>query len=108
MRPKGHRRAEPQQLVEVEIVERARRGDNDAWEQLVGATHREVYSLCLRILRDPDDAAEATQDSYLKAFKGLKGFRGDAQFTTWLYRIAANAAISKHRGRKRRRTWEAG
>jgi RNA polymerase sigma-70 factor (ECF subfamily) len=94
--------------VEVEIVERARRGDADAWEQLVESTHREVYSLCLRILRDPDDAAEATQDAYLKAFRGLKGFRGDAQFTTWLYRVATNAAISKHRSRKRRRTWETG
>jgi RNA polymerase sigma-70 factor (ECF subfamily) len=65
-----------------------------------------VYTLCLRILRDPDDAAEATQDAYLKAFRGLKGFRGEAMFTTWLYRVAANAAISKQRGRKRRRSLE--
>ena len=108
MRPTEHRREEPQLLVEIEIVERARRGDKDAWERLVRATHREVYSLCLRILREPDDAAEATQDAFLKAFKGLKGFRGDAQFTTWLYRIATNTAISKHRSRKRRRTWEGG
>lgn len=107
-RPRGNRRAEPKPLVEVEIVERARRGDEDAWRELVGATHREVYSLCLRILRDPDDASEATQDAFLKAWRGLKGFRGDAQFTTWLYRIATNAAISKHRSRKRRRTWESG
>jgi RNA polymerase sigma-70 factor, ECF subfamily len=70
----------------------------------VGATYRDVYALCLRILRDPDDASEATQDAYLKAWRGLKGFRGDAQFTTWLYRVAANAAITKQRRRKR--TWE--
>ena len=87
-------------------MERARRGDEAAWRELVEATHREVYSLCLRILRDPDDAAEATQDAFLKAWRGLKGFRGEAQFTTWLYRVAANAALSKHRSRKRQRSWE--
>ena len=64
--------------------------------------------MCLRILRDPDDAAEATQDAYLKAWRGLKGFRGDAQFSTWLYRVASNAAISKLRSRKRRRDRETG
>jgi len=74
----------------------------------VGATYREVYTLCLRVLRDPDDAAEATQDAFLRAWKGLKGYRGDAQFTTWLYRVAMNAAITKQRSRKRRREREVG
>ncbi len=72
------------------------------------ATHREVYSLCLRILRDPDDAAEATQDAYLKAWRALGAFRGDAMFTTWMYRVAANSAISKQRKRKRKREHEIG
>lgn len=62
--------------------------------------------MCLRILQDPDDAAEATQDAYLKAWRGLKGFRGDSMFSTWLYRVATNAALSKHRSRKRRRSRE--
>ena len=74
----------------------------------MGATYREVYTLCLRVLRDPDDAAEATQDAFLRAWKGLKGYRGDAQFTTWLYRVAMNAAITKQRSRKRRREREVG
>ena len=72
------------------------------------ATHREVYSLCLRILRDPDDAAEATQDAYLKAWRALGAFRGDVMFTTWMYRVAANSAISKQRKRKRKREHEIG
>ncbi|MGH2734242.1 MAG: RNA polymerase sigma factor, partial [Actinomycetota bacterium] len=92
------------ELVSHELVERCKGGDELAWSQLVEATHREVYSLCLRILRDPDDAAEATQDAYLKAWRAIGGFRGDAMFSTWLYRVAANAAISKQRSRKRRRT----
>jgi RNA polymerase sigma-70 factor (ECF subfamily) len=96
------------ELVPDALVERCRSGDETAWKELVESTHREVYSLCLRILRDPDDAAEATQDAYLKAWRGLKTFRGDAMFTTWLYRVATNAAISKSRKRKRKRAHETG
>ena len=92
--------------VPAELLERCRKGDESAWAELVRATHREVYTLCLRILRNPDDAAEATQDAYVRAWKGLKSFRGEASFTTWLYRVASNAAISKQRSRKRRREHE--
>ena len=93
-------------MVSPEVLERCKRGDETAWRELVEVTHRDVYTLCLRILGDPDDAAEATQDAYLKAWRGLKGFRGDSLFSTWLYRVASNAALSKHRTRKRKRTHE--
>lgn len=93
-------------MVSSELVEACKKGDELAWARLVEATHREVYSLCLRILRDPHDAAEATQDAYLKAWRALGGFRGEAMFSTWMYRVAANAAISKQRGRKRKRIHE--
>ncbi len=107
-RPTQNRSNAVRETVPVELVERCKRGDETAWAQLVDATHREVYTLCLRILNDPNDAAEATQDAYLKAWRGLKGFRGESQFTTWLYRVASNAAISKHRTRARRRVHEVG
>ncbi|HYP24571.1 MAG TPA: RNA polymerase sigma factor [Actinomycetota bacterium] len=107
-RPRQDRGDSTRELVPFELVERCRGGDEGAWKELVELTHREVYTLCLRILNDPSDAAEATQDAYLKAWRGLRGFRGDAQFTTWLYRVASNAAISKHRSRKRRRVYEVG
>jgi RNA polymerase sigma-70 factor (ECF subfamily) len=94
--------APARELVSSQLIERCRAGDEVAWKELVEATHREVYSLCFRILRNPDDAAEATQDCFVKAWRGLKSFRGDAQFTTWLYRVAANAAISRQRSRARR------
>ncbi len=71
-------------------------------------THRQVYTLCLRILRDPNDAAEATQDAYFKVWRGLKSFRGDARFTTWLYRVASNSAISRQRKRSRTARHEVG
>ena len=92
----------PRELVDADLLDRCKRGDEAAWAELVEATHREVYTLCLRILRDPDDAAEATQDAFVKAWRGLKRFRGEAAFTTWLYRIAFNAAISRQRSRARR------
>jgi RNA polymerase sigma factor (sigma-70 family) len=107
-RQKESRGVDPRQLVPDRLVEQCKEGDERAWSELVEATHREVYTLCLRVLGDPEDAADATQDAYVRAWRGLAGFRGEAMFTTWLYRVAANAAISKHRGRKRRRAHEAG
>ncbi|MDQ3914662.1 MAG: RNA polymerase sigma factor [Actinomycetota bacterium] len=107
-RHRGDRSGSGRGVVPLGLVERCKGGDEAAWAELVDLTHREVYTLCLRILDDPSDAAEATQDAYLKAWRGLKSFRGDAQFTTWLYRVASNAAISKHRSRKRRRLYEVG
>jgi len=97
----------PRDPVDNDLLERCKKGDQEAWAALVEATHRDVYTLCLRILGNPDDASEATQDAYLKVYRGLPGFRGDAMFATWLYRVATNAAISKQRGRSRRRAHEA-
>lgn len=108
MRPSKSPDEKPQDLVPADLIERCKSGDQAAWSELVEATHREVYTLCLRILRDPDDAAEATQDTYLKVYRALGGFRGDSMFGTWLYRVATNAAISKHRGRKRKLENETG
>src|SRR5918999_3271225 len=107
-RPKEARSGPPRQTVPPELIERCRQGDEQAWNELVEATYQGVYTLCLRILRDPDDAAEATQDAYLKVWRGLKGFRGDAMLETWMYRVATNTAISKHRSRKRRKAHETG
>ena len=97
----------PGERVSPALLQRCRDGDESAWSELVEVTYREVYGLCLRILQNPDDAAEATQDAYLKAWRGLARFREESAFTTWLYRIAANAAISRHRSRRRRRSREA-
>ena len=94
--------------VGPDLIDRCKAGDESAWRRLVEITQRDVYALCLRILRDPQDAAEATQDTYVKVWRGLDTFRGEALFTTWLYRVAANAAISRQRSRKRRRERESG
>ena len=96
------------ELVSSELIERCKNGDEDAWREIVEATHRDVYTLCLRILGNPADAQEATQDVFLKVWRNLSSFRGDSMFSTWLYRVASNTAISKHRKRKRQRLNEAG
>ena len=87
-------------------VERARQGDQAAFEDLVRATYADTYTLAYRLTGHEEDARDVVQESYLRAYRGLKRFRGDAQFTTWLYRITANCA-STHLGKKNRRRTDA-
>jgi RNA polymerase sigma-70 factor (ECF subfamily) len=87
--------------VPKELVESVRRGEPGAFEALVQETHRSVYSLVYRIVGNPDDAADVTQDVYLRVWRGMRTFRGDANFATWLYRVAANAALTHIKRRAR-------
>ena len=89
----------PQDVELSELVVAARDGDQLAFEQLVKATYAGTYTLAYRLTGDEEDARDVVQESYLRAYRGLKRFRGDAQFTTWLYRITANCA-STHLGRR--------
>jgi RNA polymerase sigma-70 factor (ECF subfamily) len=91
----------PQPIDVGDLVAAARGGDQEAFEQLVRATYADTYTLAYRLTGDEEDARDVVQESYLRAFRGLKHFRGDAQFTTWLYRITANCA-STHLGRRAR------
>ena len=84
-----------------ETVANAKEGDPEAFEALVRATHADTYTLAYRLTGNEEDARDVVQETYLRAYKGLKRFRGDAQFTTWLYRITANCA-STHLGRRRK------
>jgi RNA polymerase sigma-70 factor (ECF subfamily) len=87
------------------LVEAARDGDRQAFDALVRATYVDTYTLAHRLTGDDDTARDVVQETYLRAFRGLATFRGDAQFTTWLYRITANCA-STHLGRRRRHRHE--
>ena len=86
-----------------ELVAGARAGDERAMGLLVDRHHAAVYRTALAVLRDEDLAVDATQDAFLKAFRGLDGFRGDAAFRTWLLSIAANEARTLLRRVVRRR-----
>ena len=88
-----------------DLVDAARVGDRGAFDELVRRTYSETYTLALRLLGNPEDARDVTQETYLRAFRSLPNFRGDAQFSTWLYRITANCA-SSHLGRRARHRHE--
>jgi RNA polymerase sigma-70 factor (ECF subfamily) len=76
----------------TDLVRAAKAGDRTAFDELVRATHADAYTLAYRLTGNEEDARDVVQEAYLRAYKGLKRFRGDAQFTTWLYRITANCA----------------
>jgi RNA polymerase sigma-70 factor, ECF subfamily len=75
---------------EDRLVESARAGDERAFEELVRRYEKPIYYLCLRSVREEEEAADLAQTAFLKAYKGLPGFRREASFKTWLYRIAIN------------------
>ena len=81
-------------------MQRARAGDLPAFEELTNRYERRVYSLALRILRQEQDAEDVTQQTFLSAMEGLKGFRAEAGFSTWLLRIATYAALKIIRKRQ--------
>jgi len=89
----------------VDLVGAAQAGDRGAFDELVRLTYGDTFTLAFRLTGDEDDARDVAQESYLRAFRGLKRFRGDAQFSTWLYRITSNCA-STHLGRRSRHRHE--
>jgi RNA polymerase sigma-70 factor (ECF subfamily) len=89
----------PQDVADLVVA--AKGGDREAFDELVRATYTSTYTLAYRLTGDEDDARDVVQEVYLRAYRGLRRFRGDAQFTTWLYRITANCAAT-HLGRRAR------
>src|SRR5689334_11655051 len=75
-------------------------GENRAFDELVRRYRDRVFRLSTKILRHEDDAAEALQDAFLSAYRGLPKFKRESRFSTWLYRIATNAALMKLRRRR--------
>lgn len=95
----------PRELSELDrLVFAAKGGDRPAFDELVRRTYVDTYTLALRLTAHEEDARDVVQEAYLRAWKGLDRFRGDAQFSTWMYRITANAAYSSVKRRKRHRT----
>jgi len=85
----------------IQLVERARQGDRDAFDGLVDAYASQVYNLALRITGRREDAEDCVQEAFLRAFSSLPSFRGEAAFSTWLYRIALNVANDAARRQSR-------
>jgi RNA polymerase sigma factor (sigma-70 family) len=84
------------------LAQHAQRADRDAFEALYRAHAARVYALCLRLTADVAKANELTQDVFIRAWKALPDFRGEAEIATWLHRIAVNAMLQQRRGDRRR------
>jgi RNA polymerase sigma-70 factor (ECF subfamily) len=77
------------------LVRQAQRGNPEAFAELVTRHQRYVYNLAYRLLQDTDEAEDLAQEAFLRAWRGLDNFRGEARFTTWLYRIVTNLCYNR-------------
>ena len=84
------------------LVSRALEGDLPAFEKLVARYQNKLIGYSARMLGDQDEAEDVAQEVFIKAYRSLDSFRGDSQFSTWIYRIATNLCIDRIRARKRR------
>jgi RNA polymerase sigma-70 factor, ECF subfamily len=77
------------------VVEACLAGDRGAFDVIVERHRRQVYQLCYRYVGSHEDAADLAQDTFIRAYKGLKGFKGQSSLSTWLYRIAVNVCLNR-------------
>ncbi len=94
--------APSQELSDIELVKRSQSGDRDAFSDLVRRHQHLVYNVSYRFMRDAALAEDMAQEAFLKAFRLLKGFRGDCSFTTWMYRVTSSVCLTELGRRKRR------
>ncbi|MEA3310602.1 MAG: sigma-70 family RNA polymerase sigma factor [candidate division WOR-3 bacterium] len=84
-------------MQDHEVIERVKKGESDLFEVLVRRYEARLYALAWRMLHNRADSEDAVQESFVKAYRSLKRFRGEARFSTWLYRIALNHILNKLR-----------
>ncbi len=90
--------------VDPVLVRACQRGEPGALDALIRATYADVYALSRRMLADPDEAADATQEVYVRVVRSVLGFRGESAFGTWLHRVTVNVCLSALKARSRSRT----
>ena len=91
------RRATEGEIPEAEAIRRAQGGDPDAFERLYRLHSRRVYSVVLRMVGNPAEAEDLTQEAFLQLFRKIHTFRGDAAFSTWLHRLSVNVVLMRLR-----------
>jgi len=96
------RRDEDRRSEERRLVLQAQAGDLSAFERLYRENERKVYALCMRLASDAALAEELTQDVFVRAWQKLGSFRGESAFSSWLYPLTVNVALSERRSRRRR------
>ena len=85
------------------LVERAQAGDDAAMSQVITAQQTYVYSIAMSLMKNPEDAADLTQEAFLRLCQVIGSYRGETKFTTWLYRLVTNLGLDLLRRRGRRR-----
>ena len=93
--------ATPMTWTDEELVARSRTGDAESFNQLISRWERPIYALAYRVIGREEDARDVTQETFLRAFRGLAAFKGQAKFSSWLYRIALNLCRDWIRRKKR-------
>jgi len=88
--------------VDPEVVRACQRGEAGALDALVRATYADVYALAYRLVRDRDEAADVTQEVFVRVMRSVVGFRGESAFGTWLHRVTVNTSLTALRKRSRR------
>ena len=86
--------------TDEQLVRKSQDDDERAFGELVSRYESKVYSLALKMLRNPEDAEDVLQDTFLRAYRGIKSFKGNSTFSTWIYRITANSALMRLRKRQ--------
>lgn len=97
------RETTPARASDFALAQRAAQGDIEAFEELFRLYRRLVYSLCLRMTQDVAEAEDVTQEVFVLLFRKIGGFRGEANFTTWLHRLTVNQVLMRFRKTKSRR-----
>lgn len=87
---------------QAQLAAACQKGDPKAYEKLIQCFQTRVFSLAMRMLGDPDDAADVTQETFIRVFRTIDKYRGEAALATWIHRIAANLCLDWLRQRKRR------
>ena len=91
--------------IEKMLVRKAKKGDIDAFEQLVTANEKVIYNIVYRIMNNPEDTYDISQETFIKAYTKINQFNEESKFSTWLYRIATNTALDELRRRKGKETF---
>jgi RNA polymerase sigma-70 factor (ECF subfamily) len=87
--------------VDLEVVRACQRGEPGAMDALIRATYADVFALALRLTRDRDEAADVTQEVFVRVLRSVGGFRGESAFGTWLHRVTVNTSLTALRKRSR-------
>ena len=95
-------------LIAKSLIERAQNGDERAFDELVRAHQRDVFKLALKLLGNYELALDASQETFIRAWRALPRFRGDSTISTWLHRITVNTSFNLSKKAQRHRTFQLG